>query len=99
MLASPRVRGLAAVSVVGLGLGLGLVGTIGTTRLARANEYEEFIDVNDQEDLDDLLAAADISQDSYDELLDLLQTGIDLEHANRAQLYSLPNLTYADVDG
>ena len=98
MLASPRVRGLAAVSVVGLGLGLGLVGTIGTTRLARANEYEEFIDVNDQEDLDDLLAAADISQDSYDELLDVLQTGIDLEHANRAQLYSLPNLTYADVD-
>jgi len=68
------------------------------TRPAAAIPYETFIDIEDQSDLDDLLAAQDITQDTYDELLDLLQTGIDLNTADRAHLYSLPNLTYDDVD-
>jgi len=65
---------------------------------AAATPYESFLDVDDQADLEDLLAAGDITQDTYDELLDLLDTGVDLSTADRAQLYALPNLTYDDVD-
>jgi hypothetical protein len=65
---------------------------------ARATPYETFVDIEDQADLDDLLAAGDISTDTYDELLELLTNGVDLNTADRAQLYALPNLTYEDVD-
>lgn len=67
-------------------------------RPAGAIPYEAFIDIDDQADLDDLLAAQDITQDTYDELLELLESGVDLNTADRAQLYGLPNLTYDDVD-
>lgn len=65
---------------------------------AAAIPYETFIDINDQADLEDLLASGDISDDTYEELLDLLGTGVDLNTADRAELYTLPNLTYEDVD-
>src|SRR5688572_7728874 len=67
-------------------------------RFARATPYETFIDVSDQADLDDLLAAGDITVDTYEELIELLGSGVDLNTADRAQLYALPNLTYDDVD-
>ncbi|MDB4960361.1 MAG: hypothetical protein JWP01_360, partial [Myxococcales bacterium] len=67
-------------------------------RPAGAIPYETFIDVTDQSELEDLLAAQDISQDTYDELLDLLERGVDLNTAQRSELYALPNLTYDDVD-
>ncbi len=68
------------------------------TRPAAAIPYETFIDIDDQSDLEDLLASQDITQDTYDQLLDLLSRGVDLATANRSELYSLPNLTYDDVD-
>ena len=68
------------------------------TVVAHAAPYETFVDIEDQADLDDLLAAGDISTDTYNELLELLTSGIDLNSADRAQLYALPNLTYEDVD-
>ncbi|HEY0252765.1 MAG TPA: helix-hairpin-helix domain-containing protein [Kofleriaceae bacterium] len=68
------------------------------SRAAHAVPYETFIDVDDEEDLNDLLAANDISQDTYDEILDLLEQGVDLNIASRAELYALPNLTYDEVD-
>src|SRR5262245_264258 len=61
-------------------------------RSAAATPYETFIDIADQADLDDLLAAGDITSDTYNELLDLLELGVDLSAADRAQLYALPNL-------
>ena len=67
-------------------------------RAAQATPYETFIDVDDQQDLEDLLASGDITTDTYDELLELLNSGVDLNTADRAQLYALPNLTYDDVD-
>ena len=66
--------------------------------VAHATPYETFVDIEDQADLDDLLAAGDITTDTYDELLELLANGVDLNSADRAQLYALPNLTYEDVD-
>lgn len=68
------------------------------TRPAAAIPYETFIDIDDQSDLEDLLASQDISQETYDQLVDLLARGIDLSTANRSELYNLPNLTYDDVD-
>ncbi len=69
-----------------------------SARPAAAITYETFIDIDDQSDLEDLLASQDISQETYDQLLDLLGRGVDLASANRSELYSLPNLTYDDVD-
>ena len=66
--------------------------------IAHATPYETFVDVEDQADLDDLLASGDITTDTYNELLELLTNGIELNTADRATLYALPNLTYEDVD-
>lgn len=65
---------------------------------AFANQYEIFIDVEDEEDLYDLLASRQIEDDTFNTLLELLQRGVDLNTADREQLYALPNLTYQDVD-
>lgn len=75
-----------------------LLAVAAAARPAGATPYETFIDVDDQADLEDLLAAGDITQDTFDELLELLEVGVDLSTADRAQLYALPNLTYQDVD-
>jgi hypothetical protein len=78
--------------------GLAVVFLVAAASSARATPYETFIDVEDQADLDDLLASGDISTDTYNELLEILTNGVDLNSADRAQLYALPNLTYEDVD-
>jgi hypothetical protein len=67
-------------------------------RAADATPYEAFIEIEDQADLEDLWAAGDLTEDTYEELLELLEAGVDLSTADRAELYALPNLTYADVD-
>ncbi len=68
------------------------------TAPAQANQYEIFIDIENEEDLYDLLASRQISDDTFNTLLELLQRGVNLNSANRQQLYVLPNLTYRDVD-
>ena len=75
-----------------------LAAVLVAARTAHAIPYETFIDVDDQADLQDLLASNDITQDTFDDLLDLLEQGVDLNTADRAELYTLPNLTYDDVD-
>jgi hypothetical protein len=75
-----------------------LVCVLALARAAHAIPYETFIDVDDEGDLQDLLAAGDITQDTYDELLDLMSRGVDISAADRNELYTLPNLTYEDVD-
>lgn len=75
-----------------------VVGFLVAARSAHAVPYETFVDVSDQADLEDLVVSGDLTEDTYNELLDLLETGVDLNTANRAQLYALPNLTYEDVD-
>lgn len=66
---------------------------------AAANPYEAYIDIDGEEDLYDLLAANQITEDTFDALLDLLNRGVDLNVAEREELYALPNLTYPEVDG
>lgn len=76
-------------------LAAALAAGVGT---AAAAPYEAFIDVESQEDLDDLLAIGTISSDTHGVLTELMARGVDLSRASRAELYSLPNLTYDEVD-
>jgi hypothetical protein len=65
---------------------------------AGANDYGGFIQVETEEDLLDLLAAQEIDEGEYETLWELLADGVDLNEADRDELYELPNLNYADVD-
>lgn len=75
-------------------LALGLL----VPREAWAIEYEVFIDVDSEEELYDLWITDQISEDTFNTLIDLRRRGIDLNTATRDQLYTLPNLNYEDVD-
>lgn len=65
---------------------------------ARANPYEAFIDIDTEEDLFDLFASGQITEETFEALIDLYYRGVDLNEASRERIYSLPNLTYDDVD-
>jgi hypothetical protein len=67
-------------------------------RPALANPYETFVDVETEDDLYDLQATGQITDDTFETLDELLARGVDLNTADRDELFSLPNLTYADVD-
>lgn len=88
---SPRLprRVAAAVALCSVGL---------LARPARAIEYEVFVDVDTEEELYDLYVADQISESTLLTLNELYRKGIDLNDASRAELYSLPNLTYEEVD-
>lgn len=66
--------------------------------LATGAIYENRVDVDDEEDLFELEQRGDISEDTADTLLELIREGVDLNSANREQLYDLPGLTYSEVD-
>ncbi|MEM7152147.1 MAG: helix-hairpin-helix domain-containing protein [Myxococcota bacterium] len=65
---------------------------------ARAVEYEVFVDVDDEEDLNELLLTEQVSETTYETLVELMRRGTDLNRASREDLYALPNLTYDEVD-
>lgn len=65
---------------------------------ARAAEYEIFVDVDDEDDLLELNTAGDISAETFETLVELLRRGLDLNKARREELFTLPNLSYAEVD-
>src|SRR5512137_3065905 len=71
---------------------------LGISTPARSADYGIFIQVETEEDLLDLLSSDEIDQDTFETLTELLHDGVDLNTASRDELYSLPNLTYADVD-
>jgi hypothetical protein len=71
---------------------------LGWPRPAAAVEYEIFIDVDDEEEINDLQLTDQISDDTYETLIELMRKGTDLDEASREDLYALPNLTYEDVD-
>ena len=65
---------------------------------ASAVQYEIFIDIETEQDLHDLLATQQISESSFNALLLLHQTRVDLNRSDRQGLYLLPNLDYDHVD-
>jgi hypothetical protein len=70
----------------------------GAPRVASAVQYEVVIDIETEEDLYDLLATEQISESSFNALLILYQTRVELNRADRQRLYLLPNLDYEHVD-
>ncbi len=66
---------------------------------AHAAPFETLIAVESENDLVELLQTEQISQETFDSLLELYRRGVDLETATREEIYSLPNLTHADVSG
>ncbi|MBK6580474.1 MAG: helix-hairpin-helix domain-containing protein [Sandaracinaceae bacterium] len=67
-------------------------------RTARAVQYEMLIDVDNEEDLQELFTTGQISEDTWNTLVQIMRRGVDLNRADREALYALPNLTYEDVD-
>jgi hypothetical protein len=65
---------------------------------ARAADYGMFVDIETEEDLLDLKRDDEISEQAFETLRELLEDGVELNTADRETLYSLPNLTYAEVD-
>lgn len=80
-----------------LGLALALAAAVWPQR-AEAVEYEIFVDIDTEEELNDLLLTQQISDTTYETLVELLRQGVDLDEASREGLYALPNLTYDEVD-
>ncbi|MHB8874544.1 MAG: helix-hairpin-helix domain-containing protein [Myxococcaceae bacterium] len=81
-----RLSGLVPLAALTLGLS------------AWAAQYEVEVDVNTEQDLAELAARGELSSGSFEILADLLRDGVDLATASRDDLYSLPNLTYDQVD-
>lgn len=93
-----RFASLARLSTsAGLCLLAALVSLLAPAR-AWAIEYEVFIDVDSEDELYDLWVSDQIDDDTFQTLVEIQRRGVDLNHATRAELYSLPNLTYDDVD-
>ena len=65
---------------------------------AIAADYGLFVEVETDEDLLDLLSTQEIDASEYETLVELLADGVDLNTAERDEIYALPNLTYAEVD-
>ncbi len=65
---------------------------------ALAVQYESEVDIDNEEDLYELQQKGAISDETLETLLELIRQGVDLNTANRDDLYTLPNLTLAQVD-
>lgn len=65
---------------------------------ATAAQYEIDVDVADEDDITELFVTSQISEQTFNVLIELSRSGIDLNTASREALYVLPNLTYDDVD-
>ncbi|MEZ4361060.1 MAG: hypothetical protein R3B48_12825 [Kofleriaceae bacterium] len=87
---APRALGAAIVAALALALALGSA--------ARAEPFDELIDVETEQDLRDALASEQLTPETFDRLLELLARGVDLETCTREELYELPNLTSSEVD-
>jgi hypothetical protein len=65
---------------------------------AAAVEYELPIAIETEDDLYELMASGEISEETFHVLVELLRRGVDLARADAQELYALPSLTLADVD-
>ena len=68
------------------------------SRHAAARIYEVFIDIDTEEELYDMRRDGEITDRTLEAMLELLQRGVDINRQTREELYTLPNLTYEDID-
>ena len=100
-LTRPRVAAPAGVrgpTLLLLWLGVLLPFALLSPSRARAVQYEMLIDVDTEEDLQELFTTGQISEDTWNTLVQIMRAGVDLNRADREALYALPNLRYDDVD-
>lgn len=67
-------------------------------RTSTAAIYESPIDIDTEDDIAGMEQRGEISADTAATLNELFSDGVDLNDADRDQLYELPGLSYADVD-
>jgi hypothetical protein len=65
---------------------------------ASAEPYEVEFTITDESDLQALYEDGALSEEDFATLLEVLRTGVDLRTATREGLYTLPGLTWAQVD-
>src|SRR4051812_21008950 len=66
---------------------------------ALAANYEvPLTDVDEEDDIIALEESGDISSDTAEILLEMIQEGVDLNSASRDELYNLPGVSYSDAD-
>ncbi len=65
---------------------------------ARAEPYDVELSVSDEAELRALYEDGVLSEEAFATLLEVLRTGVDLGTATREGLYTLPGLTWAQVD-
>lgn len=65
---------------------------------AQAEQYDVPIVVESEQDIRDLYSSGDITEEEQDRLLVLFDNPLDLNDADRSELYELPGLTYGMVD-
>jgi len=78
-------------------VGCAFVGAL-VARPVRAEPFDAFVVVEDEEDLAELHRREVIDDATHASLQALLLHPLDLARATREELYGLPNLSYADVD-
>lgn len=66
--------------------------------IARAVPYESAILIDEEQDLYELQLTGEISDDTFETLLELYRNPLDLNVATRDDLYLLPDLTYEQID-
>src|SRR3954467_857158 len=67
--------------------------------LALAANYEvPLTNIEDEDDIIALEESGDISSDTAEILLEMIQEGVDLNSASRDELYNLPGVSYSDAD-
>lgn len=75
-----------------------LAAVLCVSAVAHGANYGVYVEADTEEDLLDLLTSQQIDETEFITLRDLLIDGVQLELADREELYRLPNLTYGEVD-
>ena len=84
------MRSVAAAAVA-------LLLVVFVARRAAAVEYELPVEIETEDDLYELHEAGEISDETFDTLVELLRKGVDLNTADEDEIYALPGLTLAEA--
>ena len=95
---NPRRGAPNAPSLLAVAHAAVLAAVLATGGLARAEIYDVPVLVDTEEDIIDLYNNGDLTEGERDVLIDLLDNKVDLNKADRDDLYELPGVTYSIAD-
>lgn len=79
-------------------IGCALLLLVAFSSSGSAELYERFLTIEHEEDLYELKETGEISEETFDALLQLFQRGVNLNSASRQELYGLPNISSFEVE-